>query len=61
MIGPDPATNSAGVASADPVEDLLPHQVTSWIYYNFNRGWLSDPLLTVAGNNININIFKSVT
>ena len=50
----DPATNAGGVRTAAPAGDLWPHQVRSWEYHTTSGGWLSDPLLTVTGNN-NIN------
>ena len=54
LIGPDPESNSAGVASADPAGSLWPHQVKSWRYVSGGK-LQSDPQLTVTGN-ININI-----
>ena len=47
LIGPDPESNSGGVASADPAGDLLPHQVRSWKYVS-GGNLLSDDQLTVA-------------
>ena len=48
LIGPDPESNSGGVASADPAGDLLPHQVRSWKYVRGGK-LQSDPQLTVTG------------
>ena len=54
LIGPDPATNSGAVITADPPGDQWPHEVKAWEYLNDDK-WVSDPLLTMTGN-ININI-----
>ena len=54
MIGPNPATNSGAVTTADPAGVQWPHQVKAWEYLNDGE-WVSDPLLTVTGN-ISINI-----
>ena len=53
VIG-DPSTDTGGVESDDPAEDLLPHQVR-WSQVKGDGGWWNDPQLTVIGN-ININI-----
>ena len=45
------------VQSEDKAEDLLPHQVRSWKYYDDELEWQSDSLLTVTGN-INIDILR---
>ena len=46
------------VKSEDKAEDLLPHQVRSWNYWNWTElEWESDSLLTVTGN-INIDILR---
>ena len=56
MIGTDPATNTGGVLTVEPVGDQWPHQVRAWQYGGANGGgWKSDAQLTVTGN-ININI-----
>ena len=55
MIGSDPANNLGGVKTVDPAGGLWPHQIRSWEYLNFTSGgFVSDPQLTVTGNN-NIN------
>ena len=53
LIGPGPGSNSAGVASADPAADLLPHQVRSWKYVSGGK-LQSDPQLTVTGKLISM-------
>ena len=55
VIG-DPSTDTGGVESDDPAEDLLPHQVR-WSQVKGDGGWWNDPQLTVIGN-INIQIFS---
>ena len=47
LIGTDPESNSAGVASADPAGSLWPHQVKSWQYASGGK-LRSDPQLTVT-------------
>ena len=49
LIGSDPESNSAGVASAVPAGDLLPHQVRSWKFVSGGK-LQTDPQLTVTGN-----------
>ena len=55
LIGPDPESNSAGVASADPAGGLLPHQVRSWKYVSGGK-LRSDPQLTVT-QSLQSNVF----
>ena len=58
LIGPDPESNSGGVASANPAGDLLPHQVRSWKYVSGGK-LQSDPQLTVT-QSFQGNVFISI-
>ena len=58
LIGPDPESNSAGVASADPAGSLWPHQVKSWQYASGGK-LRSDPQLTVT-QSFQGNVFISI-
>ena len=49
MIGDDPATDAGGVSTVVSNTNLLPHQISEWIYYGGGK-WPVDPLLTVTGN-----------
>ena len=52
LIGPDPESNSGGVASA-AAADLLPHQVSEWKYVSGGK-LQSDPQLMVTGKLISM-------
>ena len=58
LIGPDPESNSAGVATAFPAGDLWPHQVKSWQYASGGK-LRSDPQLTVT-QSFQGNVFISI-
>ena len=58
LIGPDPESNSAGVATAFPAGDLWPHQVKSWQYVSGGK-LQSDPQLTVI-QTFQGNVFISI-
>ena len=49
-IGRDPATDSGDVTSTENSQNHLPHQIWGWQYYD-EGSWLTDPFLTVTGNN----------
>ena len=58
LIGPDPESNSGGVASADPAGGLWPHQVRSWKYVSGGK-LRSDPQLTVT-QSLQSNVLISI-
>ena len=56
-IGPDPATDSGNVASAESSQNLLPNEIRGW-QYNDAGTWYTDHLLTVTGNINCCNMLK---
>jgi len=48
-IGPDPATDTGNVASAENSQNLLPNEIREW-QYNDAGTWYTDPFLTVTDN-----------